>query len=102
MFTPGPSKEDIAKMRNLGLSPEDYAGDVVEVWPENERAYFLFIDLQTQWRVGMGGATGLDYLVLFAKLDRMKLTDEDASDLEQDIRAMEHEALRAMSERDEG
>jgi hypothetical protein len=87
-------------MRRLGFGPEDYVSEAVEVWPENERAYFLFLDLQTQWRVGMGGATGLDYLVLFAKLDRMKLPDGEAEELEQDIRTMEHEALRVMAERE--
>jgi hypothetical protein len=87
-------------MRRLGFGPEDYASEVVEVWPENERVYFLFLDLQTQWRVGMGGATGLDYAVLFMKLDRMRLTDEEAEELEQDIRTMEHEALRVMAERE--
>jgi hypothetical protein len=100
MYTPGPSSENIAKMRYLGFEPEDYVRESVEVWPENERAYFLFLDLQTQWRVGMGGATGLDYLVLFAKLDRMKLSDEEVDELEQDIRTMEHEALRVMAERE--
>lgn len=48
----------------------------------------------------MGGATGLDYLALFAKLDRMRLADGEAEELERDIRTMEHEALRAMSEKD--
>jgi hypothetical protein len=97
MFTPAPSEHELEA---AGLTLADFEGEAVEVWPENQRAYFLFLDLQTQWRVGMGGATGLDYLVLFAKLDRMKLTDEEADELEGDIRVMEHEALRAMSERE--
>jgi len=97
MYTPAPSEHELAA---AGLTAEDFECEAVELWPENERAYFLFLSLQTQWRVGMGGATGLDYLVLFAKLDRMKLSDEDAELLEQDIRAMEHEALKAMSERE--
>jgi hypothetical protein len=97
MFTPAPSEHELAA---AGLTAEDFECEAVEIWPENQRAYFLFLDLQTQWRVGMGGATGLDYLVLFAKLDRMKAPADEAEELEQDIRVMEHEALRVMSERD--
>jgi hypothetical protein len=97
MYTPAPSEHELAAS---GMLPEDLEGEAVEVWPENERAYFLFLDLQTQWRVGMGGATGLDYLVLFAKLDRMKLAADESDELEQDIRTMEHEALRVMAERE--
>lgn len=98
MFTPGPSATELAAMKAWGVTPDDYAGEVVEVWPENWRAYLLFLDLQTQWNVGMGGPVGLNYLVLFAKLDRMKLADDEADELEADIRVMEHEALRVMSE----
>lgn len=97
MYTPAPSEQELAV---AGVTLADYESEAVGVWPENERAYFLFLDLQTQWRVGMGGATGLDYLVLFAKLDRMKLSDDEADELEQDIRTMEHEALKVMVERE--
>lgn len=100
MYTPAPSKEEIAKMRNLGFEPEDYAGEDVEVWPENEQAYFLFSDLQTQWRVGMAGPTGLDYNILFRKMDRMRLEPDEYDELEADIRVVEFEALRVMSERE--
>lgn len=100
MFTPAPSAEDIAKMRNLGLAPEDYADEPVEVWPDNDRAYLLFSFVQTQWRVGAGGATGLDYNVLFRKMDRMKLEPDDYDELEADIRAMEFAALERMNEKD--
>jgi hypothetical protein len=100
MYTPGPSNEDIAKMRHLGFEPEDYAGEPVELWPENERAYFLFVDLRRQWRVGMGGATGLDHNVMFRRMERMSLTPEEYDQLDADIRAMEDEALEAMFERE--
>jgi hypothetical protein len=100
MFTPPPSEKDIAKMRSLGLTPEDYAGDDADVWPENQRAYLLFADLQTQWRVGMGGATGLDYNTLFHKMDRMGLKPDEYSELEADVRVMEFAALEAMSQKD--
>lgn len=99
MYTPGPSAEELAAMKKWGLSPSDYADEIVEVWPENLMTYKLFADLQTQWNVGMGGPIGLNYLTLFAKLDRLGLVGEQADDMEDDIRAMEHEALVTMSER---
>lgn len=46
----------------------------------------------------MGGATGLDYNVLFKKMDRMSLDPNEYDQLEDDIRAMEFEALSAMNE----
>jgi ABC-type thiamine transport system substrate-binding protein len=32
-----------------------------EVWPEHEDAVHLFLQCQTQWRVGGSGVVGLDY-----------------------------------------
>lgn len=72
----------------------------VEVWPENWPAFLLFSELQTQWRVGMNGPSGLDYNVLFKKLDRMGLSESEYADLEDDIRVMEFEALSVMHEND--
>jgi hypothetical protein len=95
MFTPAPTEHELAA---AGLTAEDLEGDAVEVWPENQQAYILFADLRTQWRVGMGGPTGLDYLVLYAKLDRMRLTDDEADQLESDLRVMEYEALQTLAE----
>jgi hypothetical protein len=100
MFAAPPSKADLAKMKHLGLTPEDYAGDDVEVWPENQRAYFLFAQVQTQWRVGAMGPTGLDYNTLFRKMDRMRLEPDEYDELEADIRTMEFAALDAMSTKD--
>lgn len=95
MFTPAPSEHELAA---AGLTADDFAGHVVEVWPENQRAYFLFADLRTQWRVGAAGATGLDYNTLFHKLDRLRLDHQEYEDLEDDIRTMEFAALQRMAE----
>jgi hypothetical protein len=53
----------------------------------------LFSKLQTQWWTGMGGPTGLNHLVLLARMDRMNLTPEEFDDLDADIRLMESAAL---------
>lgn len=58
----------------------------------------LFIDLATQWRIGMNGPTGLDHGVLFTRLDRMDLTREESDQMERDVRTMEQQALETMSE----
>ena len=31
------------------------------LWPDNLKNWHYWQSVQTQWRVGMGGATGLDY-----------------------------------------
>lgn len=51
----------------------------------------------TQWRVGMGGAIGLDYntITVVARGLRIKLTPERFDGL----RVMEGEALRVMAEK---
>lgn len=41
----------------------------------------------------MSGPTGLNHLVLLARMDRMNLTPEDFDDLDADIRIMEAAAL---------
>lgn len=92
-----PTAEDC---RISGFSPEDYEQDPVEVWPENFTAFDLFCKLSTQWLTNTGGATGLNYLVLFALMDRLKLTDEDHDDMFSDIQVLERAALKAMSARD--
>ena len=90
-------------MESFGLTEDDYANDVatenaIEIWPENLKAVVLFKQLSTQWRYSFSGATGLDYNVLFKKLDRMQLSDEQYTDLEEDVRVMENAALKAMAQ----
>lgn len=72
---------------------------VVEVWPENWPAFRLFYDLQTQWRVSFGGATGLDYGVLYRDLDDLGISGEDRLRVKAEIRAMEQAALDAMDQK---
>ncbi len=78
------------------MTADDVAGDPVDIWPDNARAFELFVSLRTQWRIGMSGPTGLDYNVLYHKLDRLKLTDDDYQYLEDAIALMEAEALDAI------
>jgi hypothetical protein len=70
-----------------------------EVWPENWRTWSLFRDMRTQWRrVGMSGAAyGLDYGVLFARMDRMRLSDHEYEETFSLIKHMECAALDEMN-----
>lgn len=68
---------------------------MVELWPENVQAFDLFVFMQTQWmHTGMSGSvTGLNYLVLFRRLDDMNLPPEKREQLLAEIQAMERAAL---------
>jgi hypothetical protein len=46
--------------------------------------------MRTQWRTG---PTGLDYNVLYRRMDRMDLSPDEYDQLEDDVQVMEMEAL---------
>lgn len=76
------------------------AATPVEVWPDVWPAVLLLQRLRTQWRVGMGGAVGLDYSVMYRMMDRMELGKEAHDQLEADIQVMEEEVLAMLAEKD--
>lgn len=81
----------------------DYDNEPVAVWPDNWSAVQLFARMRTQWRVGAGGAVGLDYNVLYRMMDRMSLAAEAYDGLEHDIQLMEDEVLALLaSQQDQG
>lgn len=93
------------EVESLGLTLEDipYPAEidpeaVIEVWPENVQAYMVFDALSTQWRVGMNGATGLDYNVLPEIWRRTKTPVADRDDVFRCLQVMENAALEMMSE----
>jgi hypothetical protein len=97
MYKKGMSAQDKANMTLMGLSEADYAADAdVEVWPENWDAILLFHSMRSQWRVGPGGPFGLDYNVLYRKMDRMNLTPERYDELEAEIQIMENAAVEEL------
>lgn len=65
----------------------------VSVWPENWPAFELFLRVQTQWRVGLAGYTGLDYVALYPLIDRAATTPQHWDQLLDDLRVMESEVL---------
>ena len=72
---------------------DEASGPPVEIWPETELPFRVFSDLSTQWRMGGSCPVGLDYGVLFHKLDRMKLSEDEYERVESAVRVMEDEAL---------
>lgn len=87
---------ELAELAAACLTPEDVAPEPVEIWPDVLPAYHLFSSMSTQWRIGMAGPTGLDYNVVYHKMDRMKLPAEEYELLEMDIQIMEAAALEVM------
>ncbi|MCK9994410.1 MAG: hypothetical protein Dbin4_02930 [Alphaproteobacteria bacterium] len=65
-----------------------------DLWPENELPFHLFTRIQTQWRTGMSGATGLDYHGVGAAIQMMGETM--TPELFSDIQLMERAALKSM------
>lgn len=57
----------------------------------------LFFALRSQWRMGMGGATGLDYGALSHKMDRMGLSPEQYEEMEDQVRVLEFSALEEIN-----
>lgn len=92
MYTSAPSAAELAA---AGLTEDDLDSGA-EIWPENLQAYEAFSALRTQWRVGMAGATGLDYNVVPAVLRLQGVPRADWSQLFEDLRVMESAALQAM------
>lgn len=63
------------------------------LWPCNVGTWRHWCELQTQWRVGVNGATGMDYAGVRAYLDECGLTGDERRDVWAGIRACERGTL---------
>jgi len=81
----------------FGLKPEDLEQEV-EIWEVNREPFAVFNSLSTQWRMGMNGATGLDYAVLPTVMDLLGVPADPRRQIFMDVRVMEQAALGAMAE----
>ncbi|WP_205880070.1 DUF1799 domain-containing protein [Lampropedia aestuarii] len=88
---------NLAMLSALGIKPEDYQDhDVLAVWPENSDAVEFFLEYcTTQWRIGMAGATGLDYTAVIAALQFVQANKE----MFEQVRCIERGALNAMAQK---
>lgn len=102
-------KASDSELAAWGLKPEDYAAespiDGIEIWKANWQAFCVFRDLETQWRIGMAGPSGLDYSAIEPTLRLTGVDTEVWPDVFQCIRVLEREAIDVMvaqSETDSG
>ncbi|MFC5498133.1 DUF1799 domain-containing protein [Caenimonas terrae] len=82
----------------FGLYLEAPVSETLEpfyLWPEHLAAFNFFLELGTQWRVGMDGATGLDYAAVIAHL---RMAGNESAETYHEIRALEAGALAAYRE----
>jgi len=74
------------------------------LWPENVPAWNLWLACQTQWRIGMGGPTGLDYAGIEALMRMRNVSRAERPELIEGLQVMEVVALEefaAKAERDQ-
>ncbi|WP_431357579.1 DUF1799 domain-containing protein [Pseudomonas putida] len=77
---------------------DDIEVEDVEVWPDAWPAFCLFEALGTQWRLGPGGPSGLDYAAIPSTAKMIGLKRRELSEAFHDLRAMESEALAVMAD----
>jgi hypothetical protein len=85
-------------MAAWGFSFGDLLEEEIEIWPDVWPGFSLFEAISTQWRVGTGGAIGLDYNTLPIVAKYMEMPDEYMPLAFNDVRTMESEVLRKMAE----
>ena len=98
MYEQGPSAEQLAF---LGLTLDDIETEDVEVWPDAWPAFCLFEAFGTQWRLGPGGPSGLDYTAIPSTAKMVGIKGRGLAEVFPDLRVMENEALSVMAEASE-
>ena len=66
-----------------------------EVWEDNWDTVVMFLRVQTQWRIGMSGATGLDYNAIRWTFEMYGVSDQ--REMFEGLQVMEAAALGAMN-----
>lgn len=86
----------------LEQPPADDRPPPYYLWPEHEPVLGLWLQVQTQWRVGMNGATGLDYAGVQALVAMRQLaTPEQLPELIEGLQIMERATLNEWAEQAE-
>jgi hypothetical protein len=90
-----------------GMTVEEARVPPLDVWPDNWPAACAYASMSTQWRIAMGGATGLDYVALESVFRMAGVPRKDWPEMLADIRTMERVTLldiqqkREQAEREE-
>jgi hypothetical protein len=90
--------EDDARLMGIVLPPSAEESDEFEVWDDNWDIVMMFLRMQTQWNVVMGGFTGLKYEVLRWLCDLYSVEDPKA--MLEGIQIMEAAALEELNKND--
>lgn len=77
---------------------EEIPDEDVLVWEINWPTFRLFNALHTQWRIGMSGATGLDYNVIPMVAKSLGINNKELNAMFPDLQVMENEALITLRE----
>lgn len=83
---------------------EDYAGEKVEVWPQNLQSFGFFcrVGKSSRWRYApSGGVIGLQFEAIYPLMDRMGLEPEAWNALLADLEVMEQAALAVINRKDD-
>lgn len=86
-----------AKLMGIEL-PEEDREEHFEVLPEAWPAVTMFLRVQTQWRVGMGGVIGLDYGAVRWLFELEQVTKP--AELLDDLQVIEAKVVEILSQRD--
>jgi hypothetical protein len=79
-------------------APDVAPSEVFYLWPENVEPWSLWHGVQTQWRIGISGATGLDYQGVSAYLDRLGLEPQEHREMFDLLQACERATLDVWAE----
>lgn len=82
-----------------GAASADTSSTIVYLWPCNVPAWEAWQSVQTQWRVGANGATGLDYAGVRAELDEAHTLPDQRRDIWLGIKDCEAAVLDVWAEK---
>ncbi|CAG9416416.1 DUF1799 domain-containing protein [Providencia alcalifaciens] len=89
------TKQEAASFERAFGFPPDI--DDIEVLPDVWDSYQAFSAMSTQWRIGMNGATGLDYGAIHHVMKLLNIKNETT--VFDDLRIMEIKALELMNKK---
>lgn len=84
---------------DASAEPHSQPREVFHLWPEHVEAVVLWSRVQSQWRHGMAGPTGLDYAGVRASPAFRRLPRKDRERVFEDVCVMESAALEVFCER---
>ena len=97
----GPAEGNTALDALFAARPAVANEDEVYLWPETVPIWNHWQEVQTQWRTGMAGATGLDYAGVMAYLGAVESDEEIRREAFSAIREAERAVLSAWAAKKE-